>query len=151
MVIIQTATWGETEVNENEIYRFEKGIPGFEDNRSFVLLDQGDHPFYYMQSTEDQELAFVVVDPFLFYSDYEFELSESEKEELGIESLVEVWCVLTLNKQAELSTINLLAPIVLNPEQHTGKQVVLHQTSYQTKHPLRPAGISKSNAQKEGE
>ncbi|USB32840.1 flagellar assembly protein FliW [Paenibacillus sp. YPG26] len=150
-MIIQTATWGELEINENEVYRFEKGIPGFEDSKSFALVDQGDNPFFYMQSTEDKELAFVVVNPFLFYPNYEFELAENEKEELDIESNVEVWCVLTVNKQVELSTINLLAPIVLNPEKYTGKQIVLHQTNYQTRHPLRQVGINQSSPEKEGE
>lgn len=150
-MIIHTATWGDLEVNESEVYRFEKGIPGFEDKTKFIMLDQEEAPFYYLQSTEEEELAFVVVDPFLFYPEYEFELPDSEKEELKIGSELVIRCVLTLNKQIERSTINLLAPIVFNPEQRRGKQIVLHQTNYQTKHPLGPAAADEATPQKDGE
>lgn len=65
-MIISTSIWGDIEVNEKEVYRFEKGIPGFEETTEFVLLDQDEAPFYYLQSLQQKELSFVLVDPFIF-------------------------------------------------------------------------------------
>lgn len=63
-------------------------------------------------------------------------MPDDEAEELGIDNEVIVRCVITLKEEAEQSTINLLAPIVLNPVGHTGKQIVLHKAPYHTKHSL---------------
>ncbi|KAF6567474.1 flagellar assembly protein FliW [Paenibacillus sp. EKM202P] len=150
-MIISTSIWGDLEVNEKEIYRFEKGIPGFEETTEFVLLDQDEAPFYYLQSLQQKELSFVVVDPFIFYPDYEFELPDSEAEELKIESNLVVRSILTLQEQVENSTINLLAPLVFNPDNRQAKQVVLHQSQYQTKHSLQPVKEDKTVRSKEGE
>ncbi|MGM1021270.1 MAG: flagellar assembly protein FliW [Bacillota bacterium] len=150
-MIISTSIWGDIEVNEKEIYRFEKGIPGFEETTEFVVLDPNEAPFYYLQSLQQKELSFVLVDPFIFYPEYEFELPDSEAEELGIESNLVVRSILTLHEQVENSTINLLAPLVFNPDNRQAKQVVLHQSPYQTKHPLQPMKEDETIRLKEGE
>lgn len=150
-MIISTTIWGDIEVDEKEIYRFEKGIPGFEETTDFVLLDQDEAPFYYLQSLQEKELSFVLVDPFIFYPEYEFELPDSEAEELEIESNLVVRSILTLHEQVENSTINLLAPLVFNPDNRQAKQVVLHQTTYQTKHPLQFIKEDETIRSKEGE
>ncbi|GGD92232.1 flagellar assembly protein FliW [Paenibacillus nasutitermitis] len=135
-MFIETLTWGTIEAAEEQLYHFPKGIPGFEDKKNFVLIDHEEGPFVYLQSTCTRELAFLVADPFLFFPGYEFELPEGEMKELQVDSQVVVRCILTLKEQMEQSTLNLLAPIVLNPEKRLGKQVVLHQTGYHTRHPL---------------
>ncbi|AZH31462.1 MULTISPECIES: flagellar assembly protein FliW [Paenibacillus] len=150
-MIISTSIWGDIEVNDKEIYRFEKGVPGFEETTEFVLLDQDEAPFYYLQSLQQKELSFVLVDPFIFYPEYEFELPDSEAEELGIESNLVVRSILTLHEQVENSTINLLAPLVFNPDNRQAKQVVLYQSSYLTKHSLQPIKEDETIRSKEGE
>ncbi|MEK5261950.1 MULTISPECIES: flagellar assembly protein FliW [Paenibacillus] len=150
-MIISTSIWGDIEVNEKEVYRFEKGIPGFEETTEFVLLDQDEAPFYYLQSLQQKELSFVLVDPFIFYPEYEFELPDSETEELEIESNLVVRSILTLHEQVESSTINLLAPLVFNPDNRKAKQVVLHQSPYSTKHSLQPTKEDETIRSKEGE
>lgn len=75
-------------------------------------------------------------DPFAFYLAYEFELPDDEAEELEIKSDVVVRCIITLKENVEQSTINLLAPVVLNPVNRYGKQIILHKAPYHTKHNL---------------
>ena len=135
-MIIETSAWGSKEITVEQIYRFERGIPGFEDEHEFVLLPMEDEPFYYLQSLKQEHLAFLLADPFVFFPDYEFELGDSDAKELGIESEVLVRCIVTLQEQIEHSTMNILAPIVLNPVKRLGKQIVLHHSDYQTKYPL---------------
>ncbi len=79
-------------------------------------------------------LAFLLVSPFVFVPDYSFELSEADKEELEIQDQVSVYSIVTIQAEANKSTMNLLAPVVLNPDKRMGKQVVLHQSSYETRH-----------------
>lgn len=144
---IDTMAWGTLEVPESQKYHFHKGIPGFEDETEFALLPVDNEPFFYLQSLHNKELAFLLADPFQFYPDYEFELPDEEAEELGIDQEINILCVLTLKEKIELSSINLLAPLVLNPRKQIGKQIVLHKTPYQTRHPLWTV----TNTEKAGE
>ena len=133
---IETLSWGKLEVNEEQVYHFSKGLPGFDEETDFALIAMAETPFWYLQSIKNKGLSFLLGDPFVFYPSYEFELLNEEAEELGIDNEVIVRCVITLKEQVELSTINLLAPIVLNPVGHSGKQIVLHKAPYHTKHSL---------------
>lgn len=126
--------WGSLEVQEEVVYQFPKGLPGFEEETEFAIVPWEDTPFSYLQSTREPELAFLLVSPFTFVPDYSFELAEVDKEELGIVEQVSVYSMVTIHSQANKSTMNLLAPIVLNPEQRLGKQVVLHHSDYNTRH-----------------
>lgn len=135
-MIIETLSWGNLEVNEEQLYHFSKGIPGFDEQTDFALINMEDTPFWYLQSLKDKELSFLLSDPFIFYPNYEFELPDNEAEGLGLDPQVVIRCIITLKEQAQQSTINLLAPIVLNPERNSGKQIVLHSSPYHTKHSL---------------
>jgi flagellar assembly factor FliW len=135
-LIIETLSWGKLEVDEEQLYHFSKGLPGFDEETDFALIAMAETPFWYLQSIKSKGLSFLLGDPFVFYPSYEFELPDDEAEELGIDNEVIVRCVITLKEEAEQSTINLLAPIVLNPVGHTGKQIVLHKAPYHTKHSL---------------
>lgn len=139
---ITTSRFGELEIEEKSIIHFSQGIPGFEDLTEYVLIYPEDsQPFAYLQSLEWGELAFIVTDPFLFYPQYQFEISDSLKEELQIASKedISVWSIVTVTDQLQEATINLLAPLIINERVKSAKQFVLHNTLYKTKHPLLPA------------
>ncbi|WP_418039498.1 MULTISPECIES: flagellar assembly protein FliW [Paenibacillus] len=122
------------ELSEEDVYHFPKGLPGFDEEDAFVIVPWEDTPFSYLQSVKEPALAFLLVSPFLFVPNYSFELSEADKEELEIQDQVSVYSIVTIQAEASKSTMNLLAPIVLNPETRLGKQVVLHQSNYETRH-----------------
>lgn len=99
----------------NETYVFPKGIPGFENLKTFNL-QQHDEVFSLFSSVEESAVAFVTVNPFDFQIDYEFELSSENIEDLGVtdSSDVQVRCIVTLHEEIQRATVNLLAPIVFN-------------------------------------
>ncbi|MCL6662088.1 flagellar assembly protein FliW [Paenibacillus amylolyticus] len=134
IIHIQTSMWGEVEVQEKDIYQFPKGLPGFDEETEFALIPWEDTPFSYLQSVRERDLSFLLVSPFTFVTDYSFELSEVDKEELEIAEQVSVYSLVTIHSQTNHSTMNLLAPVVLNPEKRLGKQVILHQSIYETRH-----------------
>jgi flagellar assembly factor FliW len=136
-MILSTLRFGELEIQEQEIVIFQYGLPGFEHLRQFVfVMPDTPLPFAFMQSVEQGETAFIVADPFLFFSDYDFELNESDKDELGIDKVeqVRVWSIVTVRERIEEATLNLLAPVVLNASAKRGKQIILGGTEYQTRH-----------------
>ncbi|KKB74398.1 MULTISPECIES: flagellar assembly protein FliW [Bacillus] len=136
-MIIKTKYHGETQIQEEQIIMFANGLPGFSDEKKFVILPLSeDSPFVVLQSAETAELAFIVASPFVFFKDYGFDLDETTVEFLEIEAAedVEVMAILTIEEPFEKSTANLMAPIVVNRKKMLGKQVILHDSSYQTKH-----------------
>lgn len=139
---LETRAWGEIQVKPESIYQFAKGIPGFEEEQQFALIEMEESsPFSYLQSLAQENVAFMVVDPFVFIPDYEFELSEEDKTELNITEQVWVRCIVTIQRDVRHSTINLLAPIVLNPVTRTGKQLILHQSGYMARHMIWPHSV----------
>ena len=134
---IQTKFLGEVEIEQSKILTFEQGLPGFQQYTKFILLGlDADLPIALLQSTEDEQIGFVVGYPFAFKSDYAFDLSEEDKEQLQLEKECEVatYTVITLKENFSESTINLLAPIIINTKQKLGKQIVLQDSE---KYPLR--------------
>lgn len=101
---------------------------GFEHLNRYVFEEVAENsPFVYMQSKEDEQIGFVVASPFTFYKEYEFELSEQEQKEMGIISEKDalILGLVTLRDPFAESTINLLAPIIINIKDGMGKQTVL--------------------------
>ncbi|WP_226536008.1 flagellar assembly protein FliW [Fictibacillus halophilus] len=125
-------------ISEKDILHFEQGLPGFEEEKQFVLLPMEGTPFSTLQSVFTKELAFFTTNPFLFFKDYDFELVESVQKQLNIkeESDVLVQIILTMQEPLEKSTGNLQAPVVINVKENLAKQVVLTDNKYRTRHEL---------------
>src|SRR3954469_2783001 len=87
---------------------FAAGIPGFPHLRSFTLERWGgeESPFMTMTADHDPDIGFVVVSPFIYYPDYEFEIDDATAERLGITSpeQVHVLCIITLHNRPEEAT-----------------------------------------------
>lgn len=126
-------------------YVFPKGLPGFEDLHEFQLQKYNE-VFSLLKSAEVPTVAFITVNPFDFFPDYEFQLSDEILEELEIteEAHVAVGCIVTWSSSNHAkSTVNLLAPLIFNTHLFSGKQVVLQNTNYTIRHPLWP--VSKAD------
>mgnify|MGYP001428714738 FL=1 len=146
---IDTKYLGEMEIDESKIIHFESGLPGFLDEKSFVILDiPGNELLHFLQSVTTPDLAFIVTNPHYFYEDYEFKLEDSVIELLDIKKKEEivVMSILTVRDPFHTSTINLKAPLVINWSNKRGKQVVLNNEKYSMK-----ASISLSASSVEGE
>ncbi|MFC0297751.1 flagellar assembly protein FliW [Geobacillus jurassicus] len=141
---IDTKYHGTMAVNEQDIIRFPHGLPGFADEKRFVLLPLADTPFVILQSVDTPALGFVLIEPFSYFPAYEFELDEATVEQLGIESErdVAVYVILTVAEPFHETTANLQAPVVINVRKRTGKQVILTNTPYKTKHRLFPEKVA---------
>jgi len=133
---IQTKYVGEITIDESTIIKFSKGIPGFLNETEFVLLELPGNPlFHILQSIQTRDIAFILTDPYHFYRNYSFELDDNTIETLAIKSEndVLVLSVVTLQQPFANSTINLKAPIIINPNSKYGKQYILNIDEYPSK------------------
>ncbi|WP_409343776.1 flagellar assembly protein FliW [Paenibacillus sp. MBLB4367] len=136
---IITTLFGNIEVEEDQLYQFSSGLPGFEDMVRFALIQpNADEPFVYLQSVAEAGLNFILTNPFFYVQEYDFEVREHITEELQIAdtSDIAVWSIVTVNSSLTEASINLLAPILLNVKTKLGKQIILHDTSYPVRYPI---------------
>jgi flagellar assembly factor FliW len=144
---IETSRFGVIDVQEEDILEFPDGLPGFDEEKRFVLICPEDlEPLCFLQSVRNGELAFIVTNPFPFYPDYEFELSDEVAEQLSIHDPfdVAVYVIISATEGLEQATANLLGPILVNVRERMGKQIILHRSPYKTKHPLFRSGEERS-------
>lgn len=147
-MLINTKFLGEVEIDEKEIINFECGLPAFPEEKNFVLLSiEEDVPFALLQSINDEHIGFVMAYPFVFKKDYAFDLNEEDKKLLQIknEEDVLVYSIVTLKETFQQSTLNLLAPIVINNNMKLGRQIVLEDsTRYSLRYPVSSATLEGS-------
>lgn len=136
---LSTKYHNEVKVNDTDVLHFEKGIPGFPDEKKFVILPLNeDGSFSVMQSVKTPGLAFVIADPFGFFKEYDFKIEDAVVEELGFESEkdVLVYTILTVEDPFGKTTANLQAPVIINKANNKAKQIILVEEGYKTKHNL---------------
>ena len=144
-MLIQTKYHGEKDIDPEHIITFEKGIPSFENEKKFILLEFGEDTTYFiMQSINTPALAFLLTDPFQFFPNYKFAISESiiGTLKIGNKEDVATFGILTVKDPFDETTINLNGPIIINTKEKLGKQLVLNDGNYHTKHLLFPQKTS---------
>lgn len=140
-LIVQTKYVGQIEIERESIIEFEFGLPGFPEEKQFILLNiPGNTAFQTLQSTQTPDLAFVVTNPYFIYESYTFKLDQNIITSLAIEVKedVKVLSIVTLKEPFSMSTLNLKAPIIINVKHSYGKQYILNDDNYLTKAPIIP-------------
>jgi flagellar assembly factor FliW len=112
--------------------RFPHGLPGFERCRAFVLMtSEGVGPVQCLKAVEGPSASFLVIDPRRVLPDYRCELSDIDRARLGVqEHDTLLWLSLVTIELDGTITVNLRAPIVINPNAMVGHQVIPHQCVY---------------------
>ena len=131
-----TRDLGEIEIDEKDIVTFTGPIFGFEQYRRFVFLYQEEivENFIWLQSVEEPELCFILVQPDLITDHYQPRLPQEAKTLLGDGDWM-CWLIVSLREPFQDSTVNLRSPIVVNPELHQAAQFVL-EGNLPIRHPL---------------
>lgn len=120
---------------------FPAGLPGLpvELNRFELVALAEDSPFFFLQSLQEEKIGFILINPFLLFPDYEFNLPDEEAEALDIRAPKEqlaVFCIVNASRGLKSATVNLIAPVVLNNATGAARQVVLNDRRYSVRHPL---------------
>jgi len=133
VVKLSTSNFGNLSIEKENIITFEQGLLGFEELKQFAIIAVEEClPFEWLVSLEDPIVAFPILNPTLFFSDYKPSLSKDDLVLLDIkkEKDVEMFCIVTLGKKPEDVTLNLKGPILINMKNKMGKQVVLIEDYY---------------------
>lgn len=133
-MLLHTTHLGDIEYSDSDVIHFPVGIPGFEDQDAYIIVPSGDieFPFSTLQSVKNNDLAFIVTDPFLFVENYDFEIEDADamllniKSEADLENIIALTMV-TIPENVEDTTINIMAPIIINNDKKIAKQVLLRE------------------------
>ena len=135
---VATKAYGLIDVNETQKIVFPQGLLGFETFRDYVLLDAERQPFYWLQSLDVEQIAFVLINPFLFRPDYEMNIDNEELLPIGITDPGKalIFSIVTILSDGSPMTANLQGPLVINRDNKHGIQAVLTDSRWKTKHDI---------------
>ena len=127
LVQIESSVLGTVAVPAASVFDFADGIHGFNGHRKFALVSGGRDGLFWLQSTRDSNLTFLLVDPFAVQGGYEVDLGPTEKRALDVTSPDDVLLLAIVTLPAskkETPTANLRGPVVLNVRTARGCQSV---------------------------
>ena len=139
---IKTTRFGTIGINDEKIIEMPFGMLGFPNKkRYFILQHKENSPFFWYQSVEDPELAFVITNPFLFIPDYKIDLEAVLKEISwnGNENDYDLDLFIVVNIPKGMPhkmTGNFIGPILVNSKVYQAVQIVLPNSPYTHKFPL---------------
>lgn len=137
MLKVKTTRFNEIEVQESDVIELPNGLIGFPELKRYVLLDHDkDSPFKWLQSLDDGAIAFVLINPLLFKPDYLVEVTEAEVSDLGLgtEEDAVISVIITMPSNPQNMTANLKAPLIFNLKNRKGKQIILNNSAFTTRH-----------------
>jgi len=114
------------------------GLLGFEEISEYLLEPIPDNPCFF-SLLAPQGPAFILTKPAFFFPDYFVQVKRDALANIALEEKeAEIYLLVTVPEKTAEATANLLAPLVINAAQGLASQIVLHQSSYTTKHFLFP-------------
>jgi flagellar assembly factor FliW len=138
-VNIKTTRFGQLEVNPNDVITFSEGLLGFENLKKYFVVDPGDSTLIlWLQSTEDEKVAFPIIEPKIFKPDYIAKLLPADLNGLELDTLqtAKLYSILTIPANVTEMSANLKAPVVVNSAKKVGKQIVLQDSKLSVKHEM---------------
>jgi flagellar assembly factor FliW len=147
---VKTTRFGELEVDESRTITFAESILGFPESKRFILLEhETNSPFKWLQSLDEEKLAFILIDPLYVMPEYRIEVMKEDITSIELTSLEKavVICIVNIGKEATSITANLIGPIIVNPDKMLAKQVVALNSEYSIRHSIMdPAKKAKDNS-----
>jgi flagellar assembly factor FliW len=130
--------FGDHDIEASDIVEFPEGLPGFEQCRRFVVLSSNDTaPVKCLHALDGTKASFLAVDPRLVQRGYRCALSEQDRRRLGAErDDALLWLALVTLGDDTVPSVNLRAPVVINPGRMVGFQTMPHDSLYPLRHPL---------------
>jgi flagellar assembly factor FliW len=141
-MLVRTLRFGQMEVPDDKVITMERPILGFETLISFCLISVDElTPFMWLQSVENPTVAFLVVNPAIFFPDYRIEINSNEIAELRVRNVgaVETYTIVTLAENPSEISVNLQGPLIVNTDNNKAKQLVLVNSPYKVRHSLLEA------------
>lgn len=144
MAEFESKYFGKISYGPEAVIEFPAGLPGFEQERRFLLIQQPvNRPLAFLQSLNRPELCFVTIPVRVAAPDYSIRLSAEEARLLGIEEGTEagaggeLLCLgIVAVEEDGSATVNLRAPLVIHWARRLGVQAIPEECGYSHRHPL---------------
>ncbi len=127
----KTRMFGDIDISDDKIIVLESGMIGFPDMQKFTLIydeEKGDKAnIMWLQSMDDPQTAFPVINPMKIKEDYNPSVSEELLKPLGEMEQEDTFVLVTMRvpKNIEDMSINLKAPIIINTSNNKGAQIIV--------------------------
>ncbi len=141
-MIIKTKYFGDHEIDETKIITFPQGLLGLEEYKRYAAFDMPENEkLICLQSLEESQIAFIAINPWDYFPDYDINISDDELAVIGIADSKQlgVFNLLSIGDGSYV-TANLLAPLVINLNTTEAMQIVLNENKYTTRHELLEQG-----------
>ena len=142
---INTHRFGPMEVPDTKLIRMERPILGFENLDKFCLIEIDDlAPFLWFQAVDDPHVAFMVVNPTVFFPRYSITINPNEIAELSVQDVtaVETYAIVSIDARSGQIFANLQGPILINSSNRKAKQLVLVNSDYRCDELISPDYVS---------
>lgn len=136
---IKTTRFGIVELEIEDQIEMPEGLLGFQNLKKFVLVDDpNDEIFVWLQSCENPDIAFPVLEPELFIPRYSVKLTKTDMEgiRMGASHKVRYFTIITIPADVTQMTANLKAPVVINVDLKVAKQCVLQDNDLPIREPI---------------
>ena len=144
MCSVETKYFGILSCRAEAVFEFPHGLPGFEQETRFVLIELPENsPLVFLQSLQQSALCFLAFP--ILVADRKYPLAVSDEDlaaldldrgqqpKLGRDVLV---LALVSLHEGFSATANLMAPIVLNLKTRRGLQAIRQDNLYSHQHPI---------------
>lgn len=152
MPLLASKYFGDVPYSDADIYSFPDGLPGYESEKTFVIIDLPDkRPLVFLQSAAQSSLCFLAFPVLVADPNYELCVSFEDLARLdlalGRQPVIgqEVFVLALLAVPAGgRATANLMAPVVINLRNRTGLQAIRADRKYSHRHSIEGLGGSSS-------
>ncbi|MGN6378756.1 MAG: flagellar assembly protein FliW [Gaiellales bacterium] len=135
---IDSTRFGPIEIAEDAVLEFPDGLIGLPGTRWALIAQNETSTFFWLHSVDDPSLALPVTMPWLFFNNYEVEVSDEDAAELKLEGPenADIFCVVRASDRLEDFTVNLCGPIVVHGARRLGRQIINETSGYEVRQPL---------------
>jgi flagellar assembly factor FliW len=135
-LLIETR-FGAFAARDRDIVTLANGLPGFERCRRYVLVAaQSLEPFACLQGLDEPRPSFLAIDPRIVLPGYETTLDDADARRLELSAGDTPLWLAIVRLEADAATVNLRAPIVVNPRRMIGLQLLPAQSPHSCEHRL---------------
>ena len=133
---IESKAYGPIEISERQVITFPVGIFGFARLHEYALLDAAQQGFYWLQSLEDPEIAFILLNPYDLRPDYVLDVPDEDLESIDYENDEDilVFAIVTVPEDESKISANLQGPVIINRVEQLGRQAISLDSRWHTKH-----------------
>jgi len=135
-MIIETMDFGFVEIREEDIINFPLGVYAFREHKKFVVLQNPDSAWmHHLQSIDGPKPRFILLDPYMFVSDYSPILPSEADEIFGTRdpSKLSIFVIAFIPGNIRDMTVNFKSPIIIDFDRKIGAQLILENPGYEVR------------------